>query len=144
MSQYTRLSTGTEIVIGDVSIVQGGNTAVVDVTGALKVTGDSVVSGTVDANIKGLNTFQTSQYTVGTSAVQLTPTPLANRSSMIVKVVTTNSSVAVFIGNSSGVTTSTGFPLFNGDAIELDLTGADPIYAISGTAGQSVYVLELG
>lgn len=113
--------------------------------GALNVStsGTSTVSGTVSANIIGLTTFATSQYTVGGSAVQLTPSPLTNRTSMSVKVVTTSSSDIVYIGNSNGVTTSTGYPLFNGDSIQLDFTPANVIYAIGTNSGQLVYVLEL-
>jgi hypothetical protein len=117
----------------------------VDPSGRLLVdsTGTSVISGNVDASIDGLNAFQTSQYSVGTSAVQLTPTPMVNRSSMNIKVVCTGNNI-VYIGNSSSVTTSTGFPLFNGDTLQIDLTPVQPLYAIGTAAGQTVYVLEIG
>lgn len=112
-----------------------------------------VVSGTVTANagsgtfstsIQGLPTFQTSQYTVGVSAVQLAVTPLTNRSSVSIKVKTTADSEIVYIGNSSSVTTSTGYALFNRDSVSIDLTGAQTLYAISSLAGQTVYVVEAG
>lgn len=130
----------------NVTIVEGGNTAIVTPAGALTVvsTGSSTVTGTVNTNLNGLNNFQTSQYSVGTSAVQLTPTPLSNRSSLSIKVVTSNDAGIVYVGNSSGVTVSTGYGLFNGDSIQLDLTTADSVYVISNLAGQIVYVLEIG
>lgn len=117
----------------------------VDPSGKLLVdiTGTSTVTGTVNASIEGLNSFQTSQYTVGTSAVQLTVTPLTNRSSMSMKAVCTSNNY-VYIGNSSGVTTSTGYILFNGDSLQLDLTPAHVVYAIASAAAQTVYVLEIG
>jgi hypothetical protein len=104
---------------------------------------DTSGSGPTNVNINGLSTFQTSQYMIGTSAVQITPTPLPNRSSIAFKATTTLNNI-IYIGNSSSVTTSTGFALFNGDALEIDLTPADTIYAISALAGQTLYVLEIG
>ncbi len=101
------------------------------------------ISGNVNSNIEGLNVFQTSQYTVGTSAVQITPTPLSGRSSVSIRVTTTDSSVAVFIGNSNAVTTSTGYPLYNNDTLQMDLTPSNVIYAISTVAGQTVFALEI-
>lgn len=116
----------------------------VDPSGKLLVdiSGSSTVTGTVNANILGLNVFQTSQYTVGTSAVQLTPTPLTNRSSMSVKATCTGAN-AIYIGTSNAVTTSTGFPLFNGDVLNLDLTPSSVVWAIASAASQTAYVLEL-
>lgn len=118
----------------------------VDPSGKLLVdiTGSSTVTGTVNANIEGLTAFQTSQYTVGTSAVQLTPTPLTNRSSMSIKANTLSGSAIVYVGNSSGVTTSTGYALFSGDSLQLDLTPAQQLWAISNQAGQLLYVMEIG
>jgi hypothetical protein len=115
-------------------------------SGALNVnsSGTSTVSGTVSTNQNGLTNFQTSQYTIGTSAVQLTSTPMTNRSSMSMKANTTSSTQIIYIGNSSGVTTSTGYALFGGDSLQLDLTGANSIYAIASAASQTLFVLEIG
>src|ERR1700677_5185447 len=52
----------------------------------VNTSGTSTVSGTVTSDQAGLNAFQTSQYSVGTSAVQLAPTPLANRSSLSITI----------------------------------------------------------
>ncbi len=101
------------------------------------------ISGTVNSNIQGLNAFQTSQYSIGVSAVQITPTPLTNRSSVSIKVTTTPNSM-IFIGNSAAVTTSTGFPMVSGDNIQMDLTSAQTIYAIGSDVGQVLYALEIG
>ncbi len=117
----------------------------VDPSGKLLVdsSGTSVVTGTVNSELLGLNAFQTSQYSIGTTAVQLTPTPLTNRSSMSIKIVTTGNNI-VYIGNSSAVTTSTGYPLFYGDTLQLDLTPSHVIYAIATATNQTAYVLEIG
>lgn len=117
----------------------------VDPAGKLLVdiSGTSVVTGTVNANIQGLTAFQTSQYTIGITASQLTPTPLTNRSSMSIKSDGNNTS-PVYVGNSSGVTTATGYALYPGDSLQLDLTPAQSVYAISSSASQLVYVMEIG
>ena len=115
----------------------------VDNTGALVISGSTTVSGTVNSNLNGLNVWQTSQASIGTSAVQLTPTPLPTRSSVSVKALTTSNNM-IYVGSTSAVTTSNGYALFNGDSIQLDLTAEGQIWAISGAAGQSVFILELG
>lgn len=141
------ISAPQEVIISDVDdsikIGDGAGNFVTVTAGALNVSGSSTVSGTVNTNLNGLAAFQTSQYTIGTSAVQLTITPLTNRSSMSIKVVTTGNN-AIYIGNSSGVTTSTGYPLFNGDSLQLDLKTTQVVYAISSVAAQTAFVIELG
>lgn len=130
----------------DVNIHDSAGNALTSTAGALNVnsTGSSTVSGTVNTNLNGLNAFQTSQYTVGTSAVQLTPSPLTGRSSLSIKVSTAGSQDTVYVGNSSGVTTATGYALFDGDSLQLDITTATSVYVIGSTAGQQVYVIEVG
>jgi len=124
----------------NVSIVQGGNTAIVTSSGALLTT--STVSGTVTTEQAGLTNFQTSQYSIGTSVTQITPTPLTNRSSISLRV-STSSGTAIYIGNNSSLTTSNGYPLFNGETLQMDLTTANNIYAVSTSAGQTLFVLEI-
>jgi hypothetical protein len=119
------------IDIGDVSIVQGGNTLVVE------------PNGTINVNLEGLSTFQTSQYPIGIAAVQITPTPMPDRSSIGFKAITT-SGAAIYIGNSAAVTVSTGYPLFNHDSLEMDLECSETIYAIGTAVGQTLCVVELG
>jgi hypothetical protein len=129
---------------GDVNIFDSAGNPLTSTSGALNVntSGTSEVTGDVTSNVAGLTSFQTSQYTVGTSAVQLAPTPLANRSSLSVTIIATVN-VPVYIGNNSSVTTSTGYPLFNGSTMQLDLTTAGQIWAISTVAGQSAAILEI-
>lgn len=130
----------------NVNIHDSSGNALTSTGGALNVnsTGSSTVSGTVNTNLNGLTAFQTSQYTVSMSAVQLTPTPMANRSSMSLKVSTNIGTDIVYIGNSNAVTTSTGYALFNGDSLQLDLTPAQAIWAISSGTNDIVYVMEIG
>ena len=125
------------ITIGDAS----GNLATVT-NGALNVNAQVTVPGTITTTEAGLSNFQTSQYIIGTSIVQITPSPLANRSSLSLRV-TATSSDAIFIGNNSSLTLSNGYPLHDGDTLQMDLTPANTIYAIATSAGQVLYVLEI-
>lgn len=99
--------------------------------------------GSINTELEGLGTFQTSQYIVNTSAVQITPTPLANRSSIGFKAICSTSQM-IFIGNSNGVTSTTGYPMFNGDSLQMDLTGAQQVWAVASAAGQVLAAIELG
>jgi hypothetical protein len=114
----------------------GDNIAISDGTHTLAVNPD----GSLNFDLNGLTNFQTSQYAVATSATQLTPTPMTSRSSMSIKVVTTGT---VYIGNSNAVTASTGYPLFNGEALQMDLTPSQAVWAI-GSVASTAYVLEIG
>lgn len=116
----------------------------VNADGSINTGGTSTVTGTVNTNLNGLGSFKTTQYTVGVAAVQLAPTPLAGRTSLSVKVITAASQDTVYIGTTSGVLTTTGYVLFNGDSVQLDLTAVANIYAIASAAGQRVFVLEEG
>src|SRR5271166_4671363 len=86
--------------------------------------------GSINVELEGLPSFQTSVYMVGTSAVQITPTPLTNRSSIGFKAICSTNQM-IFIGNSSGVLSTTGYPLFNGDSLQMDLTGSHQVWAIA-------------
>lgn len=133
----------------------GGTTANVDIhdaagnpinstNGALNVftTGNSTVTGTVTTEQAGLDQFQTEQYTIGVTALQLTVSPLANRSSITIRVSKDNTG-AIYIGNSNAVTITTGYPLFAGDTLGMDLTPSSNIYAVSDIASQTLAVLEI-
>lgn len=97
--------------------------------------------GSLNVIQEGLPSFQTSQQTVGTSAVQLTVSPLTNRKSVSIKAMPGSS---VYVGNSSAVTASTGYYLAAGDALNMDLTTAHQIWAIASSASQTVSILEIG
>lgn len=129
---------------GNVNIHDSSGGPLTSTGGALNVntTGSSTVTGTVTANTAGLDAFQTSQYSIGLTAIQLVPTPLSNRSSISIAV-EADPNVAIFIGNSNTVTISTGYPLYDGSTLQLDLTPTGSIWAISGTSGQTVAVLEI-
>lgn len=118
----------------------------INVVGSITSSGTSTVSGTVSTNLNGLGAFKTNAYTVTTSVLQITPSPLTNRSSASFKTPTSNTGV-IWVGNSNLVSTSganVGFPIFPGDALQLDVKTTTAIWAISDTGSQALYVIELG
>lgn len=141
---------GTSILIdATTDSIKIGNTASgpflnINGDGSINTSGSSTVTGTVNTNLNGLATFKTTQYDVGITAVQLTPSPLTNRSSMSIKVKCTSNTEAVYINTTNSVSTINGFPLFNGDSVQLDILGSEAVWAIATLAGQKVYTLELG
>lgn len=133
-------TSGTEIAGIDPS---GNLHAVsVDANGFINVNGTSTIVGPVTTKEDGLNTFKTSQYTVGSSEIQITPTPLANRSSISLKVQATSSN-SILICDASGNVLNDGYPLFDGDNLQMDLTPTGLIYAQATAPGQKLFVLEI-
>lgn len=127
------------------TIIKSGNSdnqLVINADGSINVNGGSGPGPAATVDMAGLNSFQTSQYTIGTSAVQLTPTPLANRSSVSFRV-EADPNIPVYIGNNSSVSTTNGYPLYDGDTLSMDLTPSDTMYAISTAPGQVIAVLEI-
>ena len=49
----------------------------------------------------------------------------------------------IFIGNSDGLSSSSGFPLFSGDRLPLVVTGNSEVWGVALAAGQSLKVIEL-
>lgn len=119
-----------------------GNPLKINSDGSINVNSATTISGTIDTVEQGLSAFQTSQYIIGTSAVQITPSPLSNRSSVSLAIIA-SPNIPIYIGNSNSVTINSGYPLYNGNTIELDLTPSGSIWAISTTTGQIVAVLEM-
>lgn len=77
-------------------------------------------------------------YTVSlatTAALILAPNQ--NRISALIK---NNSSVAVYLHNTSGVTSSNGFPLAQGDA--LDIAAPDGLWAVAASASADLRIIE--
>lgn len=129
------------IAIGDGAILFTGTT--VGPSHGLDV---NILGGAITGNVTAiqppLNSFQTGQYTIGTTIVQLTPSPLSNRSSISLRVTCTGSN-SIFIGNSSSTTTLNGYPLYNGDTIQMDLSPTNSLFAIASAEEQTAFVLEI-
>lgn len=121
----------------------------VDPLGRLLVdtTGTSTITGTVNANINGLNDFETTQYLVGTTPIQITiPT---GTSSMSIKAKTSTMTDAVLVGGTGSVSnaitgTGNGYFLFYGDSLQLDLTPTASVWVVGTSAGQIICVLFVG
>lgn len=106
------------------------------------ITGSATITGDVTSHEAGLDSFQTNQYAVNLSVLQVTPVPLANRSSITLRVDRDNIG-AIYIGATNTVSTTTGYPLFAGDTLSMDLTPSNAIFAVSDTIGQILAVLEI-
>lgn len=105
--------------------------------------GSSTVTGTVTSNEAGLADYKTTQYPIGTSEVQLAPTPLTNRSSVSFKVHTSSGTDFVLFAQAPGVAATNGYRLDDGESMQMDLTGTGSIYVVGSSAGQLVYLLEI-
>lgn len=83
---------------------------------------------------------QNSTATVGTSAVELASSPLANRKKIIVQ---NNGDKAIYLGGANTVTTANGICIPKGASFELDWGPSVDLWAISSSAGQDVRIMEV-
>lgn len=157
-SQRLRVETAATLVAGAIEVAIDASTDNIQVRdpstgynlkinsdGSLNVVtsgGTTTVTGTVTTKEAGSDDFQTSQYIIGLSVVQLAPSPLSGRTSLSIRI-DKNNTGAIYIGNSAAVTTSTGYPLFEGDTLGMDLSDSKSLYAISDTANQKLALLEI-
>jgi hypothetical protein len=82
----------------------------------------------------------TAQYTVGTTAAQITASDGVNRQITIHAI----GNSAVYLGASSAVTTSTGFYIDkNAGPLQIEIDGNDELWAISSASSQVVTVLQI-
>jgi hypothetical protein len=79
--------------------------------------------------------------TVGTSAVEAKTgaSALTNRKLLTIF---NNSGTTIYWGRTSGVTTSTGTPIFEKQFFTFDFAADAPVYLIAGTAGNNVRITE--
>lgn len=82
--------------------------------------------------------FQTAQYTVGTTAIEIIK-PQTNPTQVILHNAQKQSNEYIWFGGSSAVTTSTGIHLDNGDDYQLVLEPGNSLWAISDQ-NQSLHV----
>lgn len=115
----------------------------VDDNGFVNVNGISTISGPVTTEQAGLNSYKTTQYTVGTTEVQLAPTPLSGRSSVSFKIHTSTANDFILFAQQAGQAALNGYRLDDGESIQLDITATSTIFVIGSSAGQLVYLLEM-
>lgn len=77
------------------------------------------------------------RVTVGATAVQVTTS--GNVHGIVLKALAPGQTI--YIGASSAVTTSTGYPMSDGETLTLEVRNANQLYAIASAAAQSVAVL---
>jgi len=82
--------------------------------------------------------FAHNQTSVGTSAVQLASN--TSTKGVLVKAKSTNTGI-IYVGNSSGVTSSTGFELLAGEAVLVPVNNSNLIYCIASASSQAVCLL---
>lgn len=75
------------------------------------------------------------QSTIGLSAVQLSSNSL--KQGVVIKASSSNTGI-VYIGNSSGVTTSSGFELGAGESVTIPINNTNLVYLIANASGQSI------
>lgn len=116
-------------------------------TGILRTgAGSAGVFMTAPVPIAGLsNGAQTLRQVAGSggTASRMDPSPLATRTSVEIRAMSTNT-VSVFVGFSSAVGTGSGRELVPGEAWTLDVTTATQLWAIAASAAQGVQVTEIG
>jgi len=93
--------------------------------------------GSVSVIERVKTSFSYGQTTVGTTAVQLTTTTTSLSFGVLVKA-DQNNTGNVYVGDSS-VSTTNGFKLSPGQAIEIEIDDASKIYVIADAADQKVY-----
>lgn len=86
----------------------------------------------------GINTTPAAPYrvAVGVTAVQLTSSGAVH--SLIIKAICVGQTV--YIGASSAVTTSTGYPLADGETLTIESRDANQYWAIASAVAQAVSV----
>lgn len=83
---------------------------------------------------------QNSAATVGTSASELAASPLTNRKRIIIQNL---GNKAIYVGGSAAVTTANGVCIPRRSSLELPWGQDVDVFAISGSAGQDVRILEV-
>ena len=119
------LPAGNEI-IGLVGLDTSANTIKIDPAN------NTVTFGGYDGSIL------TTAVTVGTAAVALPASTLISRKTLFIQ---NNSNTTIYLGG-SGVTTADGILVKKGDSFSIDI-GSATLYAIAGSAGNEVRVMEI-
>lgn len=113
-------------------VVEGSNTVQQEVLTLADKDGNLIDSSTVTddgkrrlavgSDIKALTTWATNRLVVGTTAQQIAAAPLAGRRTISIQMSDASPNNShVWIGNSNGVTSTTGRELSLGGSIDLDL-----------------------
>jgi hypothetical protein len=119
--------------------------AVVGVTnnGILKVQGDTgglllgITSGSLNiAAISLPSAFTAGQFSVISTTAKQMPAFVMGSGSKL-KALSTNTS-SIYVGHSSGLSTSTGFPLLAGESCFIEVNNLNLLYVVGGATGQTI------
>jgi hypothetical protein len=103
----------------------------------------TVASGNIDVRILPPSVWQTSQVTVGTSAVTIIPAALTDRKGLLVK--NWSSTTDCYIAESlPAASTATAYPLSARDAIAIDLTAGTAVYGITVSGTADIRIVQAG
>lgn len=143
MADLTLAQSDISVVVSDTT----GNIALINTAGdsgnSLTIfessRGQKVASSSIPVVIcneqASQSSFITNQQSIGLTVVQLPSNALKNS----INIKASNSNTGnIYLGNSSGVTTSDGFELCPGESITLPITNSNLVYLISDTASQLV------
>lgn len=100
-------------------------------------------SNPISADIASLSAASTAQYTVGTSAVQVDPDAPEGRRSISVRFKATTSGALAYLGFSSGVSSSTGYLLTDGDSMTLDVGTTVEVWVVASHVAQKIFVCQV-
>ncbi len=102
---------------------------------------DSVLDEIETANTVG-SAFTNGSTTIGTSSAQMTSTSFTCNKGVTITADMSNQGT-IYVGNATGVTSSTGFPLEAGDAMFLPIANPTLVYIIADTASQKVLYIAI-
>lgn len=96
-----------------------------------------------EAPIKSLAGLQVTRTNMTTTAGKVVATPMTNRRAISIKAICSGSAL-VYIGTSNAVTAGNGYPLSDGQSIDLDVDDTvTEIWGIASTGTQAVSVIEI-
>lgn len=97
----------------------------------------------VETPVKALAGLKVTRTSMTTTATKVVSAPQANRRSLAIRALCSGSAL-VYIGANSSVTSSTGYPLSDGQSIDLDLDDTvTEIWGIASSGTQAVSVVEV-
>jgi len=101
-----------------------------------------ISSGQVSTKILAPGTLSAKRVLLNTTPQILIPSTTENRSSVLIK----NLSTGIFYigGNLEEATVATGFPVGAGESIVIDIAGGQAVYAIGTSVGMDIRYMEAG
>lgn len=93
-------------------------------------------------NIVGLVSWKVNQAAITTAASQIANPALAGRKTISIKALTSNT-VSIYVGADNTVTSSTGYELPAGGAIDMEISDVNAIWCIAGSGTQKACWAEV-